>query len=153
MCEIMRLENKSGTLGLLVTTKLEVLATLQRQLELSLAGNAFQSQDDLLCRLGLLVEHGLGLTTITGLLAVVTSLSLREERGLASLVLGNLVLGVLLALLALAVGLTGLGNVDLQNIRISLSHRSEQVFDQRRGQVSCSSSRVCCIQSCRWRAR
>lgn len=32
---------------------------------------------------------------------------------LAGLVLGDLVLGVLPALLALAVGLTGLGNVDL----------------------------------------
>lgn len=100
----MRLENQSGTLRLLVTTvhaqnvssrrpiitmyprghvpKLEVLAALERKLELSLAGNAFQSQDDLLCRLSLLVEHRLGLTTVTGLLAVVTSLSLREQRGL-----------------------------------------------------------------------
>ena len=62
--------------------KLEVLAALQRQLELSLAGNAFQSQDDLLCRLGLLVEHGLGLTTVTGLLTVVTTLTLSEEGSL-----------------------------------------------------------------------
>ena len=65
--------------------KLEVLAALQRQLQLSLAGNTFQSQDDLLRRLSLLVEHGLGLTTVTRLLAVVTTLTLREGRGLARL--------------------------------------------------------------------
>ena len=39
----------------------------------------------------LLVEDGLGLTTITGLLSVVTALSLRDQRGLPSLVLGNFV--------------------------------------------------------------
>lgn len=39
----------------------------------------------------LLVEDGLSLTTITGLLAIVTALSLREERGLARLVLRYLV--------------------------------------------------------------
>lgn len=60
------------------------------------------------------MEDRLGLTTITGLLAVITTLSLSEERGLASLVLGDLVLGVLLALLALAEGLAGLGNVHLR---------------------------------------
>ena len=38
----------------------------------------------------LLVEDGLGLTTITGLLSVVTTLSLREEGILALLVLGHL---------------------------------------------------------------
>jgi hypothetical protein len=59
------------------------------------------------------VEDRLGLTTVTGLLAVVTTLSLSEERSFSSLVLGNLVLGVLLARLALAVGLAGLGDVDL----------------------------------------
>lgn len=90
-----------------------MLASLQSQLSLGLALDALQSQDDLLGSLGLLVEDGLGLTTITRLLAVVTSLSLCEQRGLASLVLGDLVLGVLAALLALAVGVSGLGNVDL----------------------------------------
>jgi hypothetical protein len=79
------------------------------------------------------VEDGLGLTTITGLLAVITTLSLGEQRSLSSLVLcpssvcerngryiglltGDLVLGVLLAVLALAVGSSGLGNVDLKRI-------------------------------------
>lgn len=99
-----RLENQSRTLRLLVTTgnrsalqstsfgispnnipKLEVLAALERQLCLCLALNALQSQDDLLRCLGLLVENGLGLTTVTGLLAVITTLSLRECGGLYSL--------------------------------------------------------------------
>ena len=59
------------------------------------------------------MEDGLGLTTITTLLAVITTLSLGEQRSLSGLVLGDLVLGVLAALLALAVGVAGLGNVDL----------------------------------------
>lgn len=90
-----------------------MLATLKGQLALGLALDALQSQDNLLGGLGLLVEDGLGLTTITGLLAVVTTLSLGEKRSLTSLVLGDLVLGVLAALSALAVGVAGLGNVDL----------------------------------------
>ena len=108
----LHLENESSTLGLLVTTQLKVLAALQGQLALGLALDALQSQDNLLGGLGLLVEDGLGLTTITGLLAVITTLSLGEKRGLASLVLGDLVLGVLAALLALAVRVASLGNVD-----------------------------------------
>jgi hypothetical protein len=111
-----------------------VLATLEGELHLVLAGSALQTQDNLLGSLGLLVEDGLGLTTITGLLTVardelndsrkiknrhvyvpvITSLTLGEEGSLTSLVLGNLVGGVLLAGLALAVSVAGLGNVDLQ---------------------------------------
>ena len=71
--------------------KLEVLATLQSELLLGLAGSALQTQDDLLGGLGLLVEDGLGLTTVTGLLAVVTTLSLSRQRVLALLVLRHLV--------------------------------------------------------------
>lgn len=97
---------------LLVTTQFEVLASLQRKLSLGLANDTFQSQDDLLGSLSLLVENGLGLTTVTGLLTVVTSLTLGEERSLTRLVLSNLVLGVLAALLTLAVSLSSLGNVD-----------------------------------------
>jgi hypothetical protein len=79
------------------------------------------------------VEDRLGLTAVTGLLSVVTTLTLSEEgslfdvmlvcaRGvivlrlltnLASLVLGDLVLRVLLAVLALAVGPARLRDVDL----------------------------------------
>lgn len=72
------LENQSSTLRLLVTTKLEVLASLQRQLELGLALDTLQSQNNLLGSLSLLVEDRLGLTTITGLLAVVSALTLGE---------------------------------------------------------------------------
>lgn len=64
-----------------------LFAPLQRQLHLVLAHRAFQPQHDLLCRLRLLVEHGLRLTTVTGLLAVVAPLALRKDRVLALLVL------------------------------------------------------------------
>jgi len=90
-----------------------MLATLQRQLCLRLASCALQSQHNLLRRLCLLVEHRLCLTTVTGLLAIITTLSLREKRCLSCLVLRHLVLGVLSAILALAVGASGFGNVDL----------------------------------------
>lgn len=76
------------------------------------------------------MEHWFRLTTITRLLSVVTTLSLCEERSLpalsvvdapaissitylASLVLCDLVLCVLLAILAFAVGLARLWNVHL----------------------------------------
>lgn len=62
--------------------QLEVLATLEGELCLGLALCAFQSEDNLLGGLGLLVEDWLGLTTVTGLLTVVTTLSLSEEGGL-----------------------------------------------------------------------
>lgn len=95
LVSIIRLEDKGGTLGLLVTTtsqsisfhhlvgswgfsvvpKLEVLASLQRKLLLGLAPVALETQHDLLCGLGLLVEDRLGLTTVTRLLSVVTSLT------------------------------------------------------------------------------
>ena len=115
-----------------------MLATLQGQLLLGLARCALETQDDLLGGLGLLVEDGLGLTTVTALLSVVTTLTLGEQGGLhstfptlsacdgvpschgsrakshlASLVLGDLVLLVLAALLALAVRSAGFRNVDL----------------------------------------
>lgn len=59
-----------------------MLAALQRQLLLGLAGSALETQDDLLGGLGLLVEDGLGLTTITALLSVVTTLTLGVQGGL-----------------------------------------------------------------------
>jgi hypothetical protein len=39
------------------------------------------------CVRSYLVEDGLGLTSVTGLLAVITTLTLREQRGLSCLVL------------------------------------------------------------------
>lgn len=80
-------------------------------MSLGLANNTFQSQHNLLGSLGFLVENGLGLTTETGLLTVISSLTLGEQRGLTCLVLGHLVLGVLTAVFTLAVGSSGLWNV------------------------------------------
>lgn len=59
-----------------------MLASLQRQLLLGLALSALQSQHNLLGGLGLLVEDGLGLTTVTALLPVVTTLTLSVQGGL-----------------------------------------------------------------------
>lgn len=114
--------------------QLKVLAALQSELLLGLAGSALETKDDLLGGLGLLVEHGLGLSSVSALLTVVTALTLGEKGSLdvsivsvfarfarwgfggvhlSSLVLGNLVLLVLVALLGLAVRPAGFGNVDL----------------------------------------
>ncbi|KAL2274927.1 hypothetical protein FJTKL_02659 [Diaporthe vaccinii] len=76
-----RLEHKGGTLGLLVTTQLEVLASLQGQLQLGLARGALETQHNLLRGLGLLVEDRLRLTTVTRLLAVIGIVSIRVPRG------------------------------------------------------------------------
>jgi len=70
------LKHQRSTLGLLITAQLEMLASLQCQLRLGLAYGTLQSQHDLLGCLRLLVEDGLGLTTVTGLLSVITTLSL-----------------------------------------------------------------------------
>ena len=95
----------------LLGTKLEVLSPLQSQMLLSLALLALQPQNNLPGSLGLLVEDGLGLSSETHLLGVVTTLSLGEVGGLSGLVLGNLVDLVLAALLAGAEGLAFLGYV------------------------------------------
>lgn len=79
-----------------------------------LADSAFQTQDNLLGGLGFLVEDGFGLTTITGLFAVITTFTLGEDGGLTSLVLGDLVRGVTTTLLTGAKGFTSLRDVDLQ---------------------------------------
>jgi hypothetical protein len=60
-----------------------------------------------------LVENRLSLASVARLLPVVAALSLSGQRGFSRLVLGDFMLGVLLARLALAVCLAGLGNVDL----------------------------------------
>ena len=103
----------SSILVLLVTTQFEMLATLQCQQVLVLANGAFKTQNNLLCSLGLLTENGFCLTTITRLLAIITTLSLSKKGSLSGLVLGDLVRGVLSALLASAEGLASLGNVNL----------------------------------------
>lgn len=70
------------------------------------------------------MEHGLGLTTITALLAIITTLSLGEQRCLSGLVLCDLVLGVLLAVPALAIGSSGLWYVDLEVVLLAEILRS-----------------------------
>lgn len=75
-----------------------MLASLEGQLLLGLARGAFESEDNLLGRLGLLVENRLGLTTVTGLLAVVSTLTLRESRSLARLYFDHPKLEIILLL-------------------------------------------------------
>ena len=99
-------------LVLLDGRKLEVLATLEGLLDLVAADGALKSKDHLLGCFRLLVEHGLGLTTKTSLLAVVTTLTLGVDAILALLVLGDLVGGVLSALLRGAESVLSLGDGD-----------------------------------------
>lgn len=101
------------TLGLLITTEFEGLAAFQDKLMLVLADGTFQTQDNLLGSLGLLVENGFGLTTVAGLFTVITTFTLGEDGGLAGLVLGYLVGGVTAALLSSTKGFTSLRDVDL----------------------------------------
>ena len=101
------------TLGLLVTTEFEGLAAFQDELMLVLADGTFQTQDNLLGSLGFLVENRFGLTTITGLLTIVTTLTLGKDGSFTGLVLGNLVGGVTAALLTSTKGFTSLRDVDL----------------------------------------
>ena len=101
-------ESEGRALGLLLTAELEavgdisiysracerryaLLAALEGHLHLVLADGALQTEYDLLGRLRLLVEDGLGLTTVTGLLTVVTALALGGQGILALLVLRHLV--------------------------------------------------------------
>ena len=118
----------------LLLSNLKSLASLQRSLGLHLALLAFKTENQSLCllrlhvtktlRKHLLVENGLCLTSITLLLHIVSTLSyqstpvgtstLRSQRSLSGLVLGNLMLRVLIALLA--VGVLSLWNVDLQTV-------------------------------------
>merc|ERR1719378_549603 len=85
-----RLELDHLSLALLLSSQLEVLGSLDRDLVLPLALSALQPQDQLLGGLGLLPQDGLGLTSEPLLLAVVptTTLGLLGLSGL--LVLGHL---------------------------------------------------------------
>ena len=118
----------------LLLSNLKSLASLQRSLGLHLALLAFKTENQSLCLLRLhitkalhkhlLVENRLCLTSITLLLHIVSALSyqstpvgtstLRSQRSLSGLVLGDLMLRVLIALLA--VGVLSLWNVDLQKV-------------------------------------
>ena len=102
-----------------------MLGSLEAQLLLGLTFFTFKTKDNLTCGLGLLVEDGLGLSSETHLLRVVTSLSLREVGGLSGLVLGDLVKGVLLALTR-TVSLAFLGYVhhDAQMYNLEMNSKS-----------------------------
>jgi hypothetical protein len=71
------------------------------------------------------VEDGFGLSSISRLLAVIPPLSLSSKAILTFLVLCNLMQGMLLAFLILAVGLLCLRNVHLPNNMISLDLTGE----------------------------
>ena len=88
-----------------------MLASLQRNLMLVLANGAFQPQHHLFRGLGLFTEDGFGLTSVTGLLAIVTPFSLGMQTGLSSLVLGDLVRRVFAAFGAWAESVARLWNI------------------------------------------
>ena len=98
-----------------------MLRALEHVLDNHLAVRALELQHNLLGRLRLLVEDGLGLTTIAGLFTIVTTFTLGKNGGFTSLVLGNLVGGVTTALLTGTEGFTSLRNVDL------LEYNSEEL--------------------------
>ena len=84
----------------LLLTKLEGLATLQRDHSLAFALGAFNLENNLLRGLCLLSEHRLCLPTETLLLGIVSSLTLSNQGSLTGLVLSHLMTRMLLAPLA-----------------------------------------------------
>ena len=90
---------------------------------------ALELEDNLLGHLDLLAEHGLGLTTESSLLAVVTTATLGARRRLAGLVLRHGVRRVLLALFA--VRALRLREVDL-NTKCASAERSTHNQVQKR---------------------
>lgn len=102
-----------STLGLLLVTKLEVLAPLNGALGLVSAGCTLKTKGDLLCRLGFLVENRLCLPAKPGLLHIITPFALGIVGRFASLVLRHLVQLVLPALFAGAQGLARLRDDNL----------------------------------------
>lgn len=102
---------------LLLLANIEVLASLQSMLMDLLAVVTLELEHNLLCGLSLLVENRLGLTTITLLLSVVTSLTLSLEGSLTNLVLSDLVLLVGLAVSVGTVCVDLLWEVDLSFVK------------------------------------
>merc|ERR1711942_517975 len=105
------LELEHLALLLLLAYELEMLASFDDDLIFALAIRAFQSEDDLFGGLGLLSEDGLGLTSVSFLLAVVTTLALSLQRVLALLVLRHFVDRMLSALGRGTESATSFGNV------------------------------------------
>ena len=75
---------------LFVSSKLEVLASLDWFLHILLALHALKLENNLFCSFGLLPENRFRLTTESTLLTIVTTLSLSQNRVLSFLVLGHL---------------------------------------------------------------
>ena len=112
-----------ANLGLLISSKLKVLAALQGNLVFMFAGGTFQTKYHLFSGFGLmmigkpqftnylLVKDGLSLTTITCLLAIVASFTLDMERVLALFILRHLVW--FMHTTAFAKCIPGFGNIDL----------------------------------------
>lgn len=90
-----------------------MLASLESNVRAVLALGALETQNNLLGGLGLLVEDGLGLTTVTLLLPVVTTLTLSVQRSLTSLVLGDLVR---------AVGSSDEGNAKVSHLIVEMAN-------------------------------
>lgn len=98
---------------------------------LVLTNGTFQTQDNLLGSLGLLVENWFSLTTVTALFTIVTTFTLGEDGGFTGLVLGDLVGSVTSALFTSTKGLTSLRDVDLQSsmsVRERLRLRDKEIF-------------------------
>ena len=95
----------------LLGTELKVLSPLDCELLLGLTFLTFKTKDDLTGGLGLLVKHGLGLSTETHLFGIITAFSLCKVRGFSSLVLSDLVHSVLTAFASSAEGFALLGYV------------------------------------------
>lgn len=91
-------------------SQFKVLGSLQAKVLLGLTLFAFQTQDNLTGGLGLFVKDGLGLSTESHLLTIVSAFALGKVGRLAGLVLRHLVHGVLLAL-AGAVGFALFRNI------------------------------------------
>merc|ERR1719337_36148 len=92
--EITESGGKWKMVALLVTSEFEMLAALDHQQLLLLRLGAFETKNDLLGGLGLFVEDGFCLSSVSGLFSVVTTFSLCVEGGLSGLVLGDLEGGV-----------------------------------------------------------
>ena len=106
-----------ATFGDFLFTENESLATFDGNHSSSLASTALKFESDLLCGLCLLSENGFGLTSITCLLGIISSLSLGDQRSLSSFVLRHFVYCMLLAFLT--VSFSCLGSMDLFIVRES----------------------------------
>lgn len=109
---LFHLEVDDRVLAALLSANLETLTSLHDLQGTGLALRALETEYNLLGGLGLLVEDRLGLSSVSGLLAIVTTLTLSIKTGSSGLVLSDLVHGVLTALGEVAQCAAGLGNVN-----------------------------------------